>query len=378
MYKHLLCILVGLALVGCGEEFPPASQIDGLRLLAIRAEDPELVPQAEGETPARTTLRSLVADPAQLDDPSRRVTVLHIGCTPTPGSVEPGLCTALETLTSPNRMGQMLAAGGCFEEGAGGGHGKGDTIRVVGFESCTQTDGCGPAEVEIEGLPVTLPEPVYEVPEGFRMDLLPRGHPQRVNGIQAVIATVAVAASPQELIDGVEASDRCGFASGVGQNLSRLLEERERMTALKRIQLRGPDLEDELNVNPILPGLLANGQRLDAPQAAVSTGGRVRFLPVAPTDEEGQLVAPQTFSRFDSEGTFVRTETEGWLWSWYATGGEFEDLRTRALDKPAEWTSPTGSKKSPIPGHRRIFVYSVMRDARGGIDWVVRELLLEP
>lgn len=378
MYKHFIGILAALTLLGCGEEFPPASQIDGLRLLAIRAEDPELIPHAPGETPARTTLRSLVADPAQIEDPSRRVTVLHIGCTPTPGSLEPGLCTALEVLTTPKGLGQMLAAGGCLDgEGSGTGE-KGDTVRVVGFESCTQTEGCGPAEVEIMGLATTLPEPVYEVPEDFRMDLLPAGHPQRVNGIQAVIATVAVAASAQELVDGVEATDACGFATGVGRNLSRLLEERERMTALKRVQLRGPDVPDPLNVNPVLPGITANGQLLDTPQARVATGARVDFLPVAPTDDEGAPIEPQTFTRYDSEGKVLRSETESWLWSWYATGGEFEKQRTRAQGTPAQWTSPTGSKKNPIPAHGRVFLYAVMRDARGGIDWVVKELQLDP
>lgn len=378
MYKHLIGALAALALVGCGEEFPPASRIDGLRLLAIRAEEPELVPPAPGEPPARTALNALVADPAQLDDPSRRVSVLYIGCTPSPGRVEAGICTALENLITPNRIGGILAAGGCFEGAPGHGDGGGETVRLVGFEACTQTEGCGPAEVEIGGVTTTLPEPVYEVPGEFRLDSLPPGHPQRTNGVQAAIVAVAVAATPQELVEGADPSDACRFSTGVGQNLSRLLEERERMTALKRVQLRGPDVSDPINVNPILPGITANGQRLDAPTARVGTGARVDFLPVLPTDEQGQPIEPQAFTRYDSEGKFLRVETESWLWSWYATGGEFEDLRTRTAEKAAQWTSPKGTKKDPIPGHRRVFVYSVMRDARGGIDWVVKEIQLDP
>src|SRR5690606_36059839 len=85
----------------------------------------------------------------------------------------------------------------------------------------------------------------------------------------------------------------------------------------------------------------------------------------------------QPYTRYDAEGAFFREEREAWLWSWFTTGGEFGRERTRQPSRNPEWTAPTGKGDDPIPAGGRVFLYSVVRDARGGIDWARREVRVD-
>lgn len=387
----LLFALVSLA--GCGEEFAPASYVDKLRLLAIRAEAPEIAP-AGGGAPDRTTLTSLVADPDQLEDPEREVTVVYLACTPEPGSLEAGLCTLVETYADPAQLPALLNEGGGACGGGGApapgefGEGVVGGITFAGLEACDQELGCRPAEVDLGGAAVTLPAPTYVLPASFSLADLPADHPQRTTGVQVVVIAIVVQASPQELVEGADPADSCAFADQVSANLARLLEERERLTALKRLQVRGPDVTDPVNVNPEIPGVLANGAVL-APELAepvpdtarFRTGQKVSLLPQLPLGDDGKPLSDdvlyQPYTRYDSEGAFFRSEREAWLWSWFTTGGEFEDERTRDADEAQEWTAPGVDKDFPVPESRRVFLYSVVRDARGGIAWAKREVRID-
>lgn len=383
-------LAVATALVGCGEQFKPGSYVDKLRVLAIKAENPEIAPVGNPDGfPDSTELTALVSDPKQLDDPAREATTLYLGCTPDPLSLEQNVCTALETLASPEILGQMLAAGdpSCSGGGAGGmGGGEGGpTIAFAGLERCTQEEGCGAATVDLGGGPTTLPAPLYALPEGFTLDTLPAGAPARTLGVQAVVLAITVQASPQELVEGADPADACAFSAKVGQNLAALMESREEITSVKRIQIRGPDAVDPLNVNPAIAGLTARGASLPMPlpdpvpaEASFGVGEKADLLPLLPVDGSGAPIPEeqlyQPYTRYDENGKKLQEDEEAWLWSWYSTAGELEDERTRGPQVPEKWTAPDGSKDYPLPASNRVFVYSVVRDARGGIDWAVREV----
>lgn len=390
------CLLVGFALVGCGEPFDPPSLVNKLRLLAIRAEAPEIAPpvrgndglpvdpQPEGHAPDRTTLTSLVADPAQAADPGRRAMVVYIACTPRPGSLEPSICNLVETYTDPRELPRLLELGGGECRGTATpverefGEGVIGTVTFAGLEVCDHEEGCMPVETET----VALPEPTYVLPREFDWSGVPEGHPHRVNGVQVVVVAIVVQASPEELLAGTLPHDPCAFAAGVAGNLGELLETRERLLALKRVQVRGPDVEAAVNVNPAIAGIVADGRVLpsvvtDPPQPQVQFGpGRaIELRPQLPIGSDGKPLTEeelyQSFMRYDADGRPIREEREAWVWSWFATAGTFERERTRSADQSVEWTAPSASER---PGDGRVFLWAVVRDARGGIDWVRREV----
>lgn len=403
-----LSAVLAVSLAGCGEQFKPASYVDKLRLLAIRAEAPEIAPlargtdgtplepQPDGRAPDRTAFTSLVADPQQLGDPAREAVVVYLACTPEPGNLDAGLCNLVETYADPAQLPALLAEGGGTCGGGGGGTGApaefGEGliggITFAGLEACDHEQGCRPAEVSVDGAAVALPPPTYVLPASFTLDALPAGHPQRTLGVQVVVIAIVVSATPDELVEGADPTDDCAFADRVSSNLARLLESRERLTAIKRVQVRGPDVTDPVNVNPEIPGFAANGTVLPlelpdpVPAEARFRPGQVStLLPQLPTGDDGQPLPAdalyQPFTRYDADGAFFRNERESWLWSWFATGGEFEKERTRAPDQAQEWTAPGADPDFPVPESRRVFLYSVVRDARGGIAWAKREVRID-
>ncbi len=393
---------MALALAGCGEEFKPASYVDKLRLLAIQAAAPEIAPlvrdaagtpldpQPEGAAPDRTTFTSLVADPLQFEDPEREAIVVYLACTPEPGSLEPSICSLLETYADPKQLPELMRETGGACGGAGGGSAPGELgqgvvggISFVGIEACDHVEGCAPPFIDVGGTPVQLPSPTYVLPPDFRLDELPAGHPQRNTGLPILVVTLVVSATPQELLDGADPADFCAFADRVNANLVGLLESREQLIALKRVQVRGPDNEDPINVNPEIPGFTANGVELpdSAPvtvteEAHFRAGQQVKLLPVLPRDENGQPlpadVIYQPFTRWTNTGEFFRDVREQWLWSWFTTAGEMETDRTKPADEEQTWTAPGTDPDYPVPAHRQAMLYSVVRDARGGIAWAKR------
>ncbi|WP_373047411.1 hypothetical protein [Vulgatibacter sp.] len=399
-------LAAALLLTACGEQFDPPSYVNKLRLLAIRADAPEietpargedgtpLDPQPEGRAPDRTTITSLIADPLQIDDAAREAVVVYLACTPEPGSLEAGICSLVETYADPTQLPELLQQGGGACGGGGGtppgvfGQGITGGISFAGFERCDQELGCRPVETTVGGTPVTFPAPTYVLPEDFDLEALPAGHPQRTNGVQVLTIAIAVVATPAELLDGADPADACAFADRVSANLGRLLESRERITAIKRVQVRGPDNGDEVNVNPVIEGFSANGTPLPAElaepvqaEARFAPAKKAKLLPALPLGGDGQPLTDeavyQPYTRYDAEGEFLREEREAWLWSWFTTGGQFEQDRTRALDEAQEWTAPGDDADYPVPAHRRVFLYSVVRDARGGIAWAKREVRID-
>lgn len=99
MNRTFVALVPVLALTAaCGPDFDPASEVQGLRVLAVRAEPPEIAPASDGAAPARAELETLVVHPALVADPARRAVVLHVSCTPAPGDPSPSPCTRYSEL----------------------------------------------------------------------------------------------------------------------------------------------------------------------------------------------------------------------------------------------------------------------------------------
>lgn len=363
---------------GCGEGFSPPSEVAGLRILAIQAEPPE-IGAWEGMS-QEAVITSLVADPAQLDDPDRSVLVAYLSCTPDPLDQGPNPCTAIAALRDPSDL--PVPQGTCGD-GNGGGSTPGPQappgmFEFLGAERCDQATGCNPMGIVWGGTRLELPPPTYRLETAPDLGALPAEHPKRMRGMQVVVFALAAVGTEEELMDGLDPTDPC-FGPTVAERFLGLVQTREHRMALKRIQVRGPDLLYEPNVNPQVGGILARGVPL--PAGGTLPPGSTAHLhprpPAPPVDENGAQLPfeslLQPYSRLRLDGTVLKEEREKWVYSWFGTAGSLESHRSHGLDETVAWDLP---RKEEVPASRRAFVYLVVRDGRGGVSWVVREVLL--
>jgi hypothetical protein len=192
-----------------------------------------------------------------------------------------------------------------------------------------------------------------------------------LNGVQAVVLTLAAVASPEELAQDLDTSDPCALSATLFDRFMSLYASREHDMALKRIQIRGPEATDEPNLNPAIAGIFADSKLLpESPgepwpdEASFRAGSTVGLRPTSP---DPALV--QRFVRRDVDGKAVRSEDEAWIWSWYTTAGEIGSLRSHEPLRDVEWHAPKDDA-----GGARVFLYGVVRDGRGGMAWAVREV----
>lgn len=382
--RRLAAVFACSFALGCGEGFLPVTYVNDLRVLAVRAEPPEIAWDSEG-LPRESRVSVLVADPEQLSRPEREVVVGYLSCVADPASLEPNPCTAITTLREPSQLAGRLPPDLC-ESGGGGGGGPRSPFAFLGAERCRQVEGCESLVLEVDGIPIPLPPPTFRLEDDLGLSALPAGHPARTRGTQVVILAFALAATPEEISEGVDAGDECRLATSLMSRFLRLFEERDNVMALKRIQVRGPDHGDEPNVNPRIAGILAEGKPLPAdpeePWPEIATFFReesVRLHPrpaPSPLDEEGRPLhgsQRQRYTRYRRDGSVVGTALEEWRYAWFGTGGRFTDA-FGATEGGTVWTAPTGETDDPVPPEGRTFLYLVVRDGRGGIDWVRREV----
>jgi hypothetical protein len=199
----VLAALAALALVRCSDDFPPASQVSGLRVLGMRAEPAEPRP---GDL---VSLQALVVDPSR---PDAGNAVLWFGCEP---SLDPrfNACSnedVLQALTTVEGDGGLPAG-----------------LRFLGAGDQVVTQ---------------LPADVFAG--------IDAGDPVRVRGVLAEAIAIAAAAPPPQSAD-------AGFA----------LLDQVRKGSVKHVTalFRYPVSENpEPNHNPVLLGYRYQGQPLAA------------------------------------------------------------------------------------------------------------------
>jgi hypothetical protein len=120
----------------------------------------------------------------------------------------------------------------------------------------------------------------------------------------------------------------------VAARLAELWAAREHVLVTKRVQIRGPEAPDAPNQNPVLDGIAADGSPIaeDAPPQ-IATGKRL-LTPVLPADADAVRV---TYTKLDAAGQPLESAREDWVYSWFSTAGDLEDLHTRDPEAE-EWT----------------------------------------
>lgn len=352
--RLLLLAATATLAAACGPDFDPASQVDKLRVLAVRAEPPEIAPPPASGAPVapdRAALGALVVRGDVASDPARQTTVVYVACVPVPGDPSPSPCVALASLRDPTAALAGAAGASCAapDEAA--------PVVFAGAEVCDAA-GCGPAQVG----GVTLPSPEVRLPAGYGFDALPASAPERVLGVEAAVLAFALDATPDELSGG---SGPCP-AAAVAERLSALWQAREHVLAVKRVQIRGPAAVDPPNRNPGIEGIAAGGAALASGAPATLAPGTAWLTPVLPAGEAG---TPEAYTKLDATGTPITTAVEEWVFSWFGTAGELDDLRTRGAEAE-EWILPAAGTRARVA--------AVVRDVRGGVAWAVRDVVVGP
>jgi hypothetical protein len=353
-----------LALAACTPDFDPASRIDKLRVLAVRADPPEIAPAPSGGAaavaPDRAAVTALVLRADFATDPERGTTVVYVACLPVPGDPTPTPCVTLASLRDPTTALVDAAAAACAASSTGAAP---PPVAFAGAERC-QGGACGP--VTLDG-GVVLPAPEVALPAGYGFDALPAGAPDRILGVEAVALAFAIDAEPSELAP--EAGAECPLAS-VASRLSELWASREHVLAVKRVHVRGPEAPDAPNHNPALDGIAVDGAPLaDGTSSALVTGVR-QLTPVLP---DGADSLREAYTKLDAAGAPIESAREEWVYSWFSTAGDLKDLHTRDPLPTEEWTIGASDASA---GGTRALVAAVVRDRRGGEVWTVREVTI--
>ncbi|HEY6098685.1 MAG TPA: hypothetical protein VIW03_04605 [Anaeromyxobacter sp.] len=351
----MLLAAAALALAACTPDFDPASQVDKLRVLAVRADPPEIAPAPAAGPPVapdRAALTSFVVRADFATEPSRRTTVVYLACVPLPGDRTPSPCVMLASLRDPTAVLADAAKASCAAAPPEGPA----PVAFAGLEVCDRS-GCG--AVQLGG--TTLPAPEVRIPPGFSFDALPPGASERILGAEAIALAFALDATPEELAAG--APGACPTAS-VAQRLSELWATREHVLSTKRVQIRGPEAPDAPNRNPAIDGIAADGAALAPGAPAQLVPGTLQLTPVLPAG-----AAAEPYTKLDASGAPIEAAVEDWVYSWFSTAGELHDLHTRG-DAADEWKVQAGG------GHA--LVAAVVRDLRGGVAWTLREVAVGP
>ncbi|MBI5544964.1 MAG: hypothetical protein HY901_13825 [Deltaproteobacteria bacterium] len=370
----LLLAALAVAAAGCVPTFDPASKVESFRLLAVQAEPPQIADPAPdpaaapARPPGATLLTSLVADERHLTEPGRRSTVLHFACTPEPADPSQALCTAFANLRDP----MALVAGSLSSQACTGGvpqiplgQGIVGGISLSGLEACDGS-GCGAATIAYDPADPTrtlaLPPPVYILPAELDLDSMAADAPERMLGMNVVVVSLAVDATPEELFSG---SDLCQAFANLSTRLEDLRAERASVTAVKRIVIRGPDETDEPNRNPVLAGITLPSD--------VFAGQVVDLTPLLPADP-----AFQPYTRREENGAAIEAASEAWAYSWYATSGKYEDEHSWSDKEPqVSWTAPGAEGSGDVPEAGKVRFWVVVRDFRGGIAWASQEAVIQ-
>ncbi len=306
--------LLALAL-GCGEDFKPASVVEGFRVLGINAEPAELHP---GQ---RATLTALVVNPAS---PGAPRTLLWLGCAPDPYAQGRSACSDIAAFQDASSV--LQGEGGALALPPG--------MSLLGFG-----DRVGYAT-----------DPAL-------FSVLPPEDPRRVSGTVGQVLLLAVAG---ELPLTATPEERDAFFARV--------RSRELPSVFVLFRIRVTE-EVRLNQNPSLSELLVDG----VAQPAAAT---VRLAPDRPSDLE--LTAPdealEVYSQRSPQGV-EEEKTERLLAAWYATAGRFSEERLVLRGEFRQsYAPPTGTEKDPLPEDRRGTLWMVVRDTRGGTVWSERAL----
>ena len=350
--RRVLALALTASAVGCGADLPPASLIEKLRVLAVRAEPPEVAP---GQ---KSMLDVLAVEPPvqQLDGgPPSPLSYVWLACTIPPGQAEQVPCgvSAANLLPGAGTGGPTTLPPFCADQ-------PGAPLCVIG------TDPTGSIAPD-------------------RSVLGPVGTGQ-------LLLTVVVADSPEGAVGCLmNTANHDGMPSNPDHCV----------LALKRLQVSDParTLSDGApapppNQNPTLDDVALVDDAAMTTQTLLDGNATTQVAPdqnakavrLQATRSDGAVEMEPTF---DDAGKHTGSALEQLSVSWFTTAGSLDGGRSAFLpmdttkcptqkDCPLEapraqvdtkWTAPTRAdmmQRAPDGGVR---FWTVIRDDRGGVGW---------
>ncbi len=312
MSARLATIGVALLALGCGETFAPESRVEGLRVLGIRADPPEIRPGASA------ALSALVVDPKH--SPSERTTV-WVGCDPDPFGRNRSACA--------------------------------DTTLLQDGSTFVGTNGELPPGVHLIGLGDAAR---YTAPANL-FNVLPADDARRQAGVVGQVLAlvvgeaVAITASQEEL-KAVFERVRAKQTASVLAMFRLRVSEASSPNQNPGIDLVGVDAAD---LKPLERVKLSPGTQ-SALRVSLRPGAVQSYLIDTPSQLE------------------VRDEVL--VAAFYATAGSFTDDRLKIGSETIPYFGVAGTKDEPAPENRQGSLWTVLRDSRGGQSWTENRFFL--
>lgn len=290
---------------GCDAQFKPETLVDGLRVLSIVADPPELAPGGTAD------LDALILDPSR---PGQETTVLWIGCSPDPIDFNRSPCNDLTILLQPTKLQG-------FPEG----------VRLLGL---------GPTAAG--GTHTT-----YSVPAAL-FDGVAADDPVRFNGTSGPVLAIVVA----EHVDITTSLDSL-------HELFARMERQEVASALALVRVTVSE-KSPRNQNPDIAQLLVDGQPWPVGARLQLHEGQTVSMNASAVDG-----AAETYTLLLPSGPEQRTEQL--VGAWYSTGGRFTAPRVDlGAGDVTRYTAPGSAADDPVPDRRTGSMFFVLRDGRGG------------
>lgn len=319
-----LCFCVG-SLVACFDSceppFPPSSIVDKFRMLAIKAEPPEVSPGEQvtvsfvSISPDGLISNQAVFPPSQcftqdgLADPS----AIWVACLPNLNSSQENAgCTDFSFLTN----------------GGGGGDGGTPGIPDAGGQSISIL------------FPPCGGRAAWKAPADF-LNTLPEQN--KLTGAEAVLVLATT-------------------------------KEKQQQISIKRVRISGKPKAQQ-NTNPVLTGFFLNGKQVSSCRQDNVEDCTIQTFPA---DKPIALKVAVDPSRQDPlPATKVKpARKEDIQIRWYATAGEFSLTNTvisgQGADKnsPFPTWNPNDYKGLPLKAGITVQVIAIAKDNRGGVDWL--------
>lgn len=329
--NRFISLLLALLLCACQEELTPRTTVDGLRILSISADPPEVYPGASSR------INALIADPL---GEGRTLDWFLTLCTP---DAERGGCLELNELLEqypdPDYANSEYAR--CCVRGGSATPSNG--VLNLGAPGLTRLTTAS-----------TMLEGVTEV--------------AALNGTNAQLNLIVC-------VSGVcTSSDASEGDSPQESGIS--LPPDQSALALKRLRVSTRP-GSEVNRNPTLLGLYMNGQPVETGEELILEGGTSYQLTPWPSS-----TTLECYENLDGDGN-VTLLSETPYFSWYATAGEFDEYFTEPMlitdcedPTPMDERFDEAVNTWSIPPLEslttsRQTLYLVMWDRRGGLTWLV-------
>ena len=301
-------LLAIVLLSACGEAWSPESIIEDLRVIGMKAEPAELKP---GES---ASLSALIIDPSR---PGAKNTVVWLGCAPDPFNLGRSACSDPAVLQDPS----ALVTGGTLPPG----------VRFIGLNN----NASYPADKDV-------------------FSLLPADDSRRLTGTVGQVLAIALA---EETL-GIPSMTELTALFGRVKN-----KEVKAVITLFRIRVSEAPTR---NTNPTISGFKVAGE-LQLP------GIRTRVSP-AQKLEVGLEAPDESFEPYvEVTPTTTEDKLEKLTSAWYSTSGRFKTLRVALRTDVHQEFTVAGDPEFPldvVPNKRTGTFYVVMRDTRGGQDWL--------